>query len=123
MAALEPPPSIAKTIRLLQVEFAARYGSKAALKPPVHITLSPPVYLDEEALGQYRSALLEVSKNAGPFGISLRDFSFFKNNRVLFIRVSSSVDGSLAPSMIYAMRRVIGRSPQCRLACAGAIGR
>lgn len=91
MAALEPPPSIAKTIRLLQEEFAARYRSKAALKPPVHITLSPPVYLDEEALGQYRSGLLEVSKNGRPFGITLRDFGFFKNNRVLFIRVSSSV--------------------------------
>ncbi|KXK40756.1 MAG: 2'-5' RNA ligase [Bacteroidetes bacterium OLB9] len=87
MAAIEPPSDLANAIRHLQEEFANLYGSAAALKPPVHITFSPPIHLDNGALQLYSGALKEVSGRAAPMVLQLNGFGFFIKNKVVFISV------------------------------------
>ncbi|MCZ2100777.1 MAG: 2'-5' RNA ligase family protein [Chitinophagales bacterium] len=87
MAAIEPPSDLAASIRLLQEEFAGCYGSAAALKPPVHITFSPPVHLDHPELEHYSSLLKEVALQTSPIELQLDGFDFFIKNKVVFIRV------------------------------------
>jgi 2'-5' RNA ligase len=87
MSAFEPPIVLADEIRILQQTFANLYGSGAALKPPVHITFSPPIHLDNEQLLIYKTNLRSVAAKTIPFEVELDSFDFFKKNRVVFIRV------------------------------------
>lgn len=87
MSAFEPPIGLGDEIRALQQTFANLYGSAAALKPPVHITFSPPVHLDNEQLLIYKTNLRYVAAQTIPFEVELDSFDFFKKNRVVFIRV------------------------------------
>lgn len=87
MVAIELPQELVGQIRILQREFADKYGSAAALKPPVHITVSRPVHLDIEDLNTYRNLLRSVVMQAKPLNLILEGFDFFIVNRVVFIRV------------------------------------
>lgn len=87
MSAFVPPPALTNEIRRVQHAFTSKYGSAAALKPPVHITFSPPVNLDEVALKIYRSQLKFIADKSTPFEIVLDGFDFFSRNRVVFIRI------------------------------------
>lgn len=89
MTAIVPPKMLGEEIRALQQEFAVRYGSAAALRPPVHLTFSPPEYLDEEEFKEYKAQLERVCKATSPFEIELRGFGFFVKNRVVFIEAAS----------------------------------
>lgn len=83
-----PPAGLAQEIRTLQQEFADRYGTAAALKPPVHTTFSPPEHLDPSGADDYQQQLTEVCKEAVPFEITLSGFDCFLKNKVMFIAVA-----------------------------------
>lgn len=90
MAALEPPEKVSSEIRMLQTEFVEKFGSAAALKPPVHITFSPPEQLSETELETYRRQIKNISQKYGPMNIEIDGFDFFEKNRVLFLRVKEN---------------------------------
>lgn len=89
MSAIVPPAELAEKIRRLQREFADKYGSAAALKPPVHITFGPPEYLDEAGLERYVRLLDSVAGGAHYFSIVLNGFGFFVKNKVLFVKAKA----------------------------------
>lgn len=87
MAAIRLPDSLAGHVRSLQREFAENYGSAAALRPPVHITVSPPEHIDALQIQTYSSNLAIAASKSDAFEIIMDGFDFFKKNRVVFIRV------------------------------------
>lgn len=88
MIAMMPTGELAKDIESIRQKFADRYGAKAALKPPVHITLVPPFKAPQHA----EDVLVPVLKAWGalqiPFPLTLQDFNSFRNNGVIFIDVA-----------------------------------
>lgn len=85
MVAIEPPPPLAQKIRQLQKEFAERYDSRAALKPPVHITVKPPFLLEENDVDVFREQLADFTARQPSFHVQLKGFGFFMRNRVVFL--------------------------------------
>lgn len=86
MTAIVPPTQLATKIRDLQHEFSDKYGSAAALRPPVHITITPPHHLEEQEVTAFMQSVKNLP-NRNSYGISIDGFAFFKRNRVLFLRV------------------------------------
>ncbi len=90
MSAIQIQPPLSDEIRALQREFAELYGSPAALKPPVHITVGPPIHLPEPDLEHYKRSLEKATAVTPPFGLELDGFDFFEKNRVVFVKVESN---------------------------------
>lgn len=87
MMALVPPTTLSKSIEEIRKEFATAYHCKAALKPPVHITLYPPYKELESHEEEAKNILSKWASGQLPFEITLHGFDAFKNNGVLFINV------------------------------------
>ena len=83
--ALLPPPEIQEYVTQIKQYFADRYGSRAALKSPPHITLQPPfewaasISTLEEYLGTFASGKQSVP-------VTLEGFSAFPP-RVIYVNV------------------------------------
>jgi len=88
MFAFMPPPELSAEIETVRLDFAKRYGCKAALKPPVHITAYAP-YWDTEDLPERVKGLHEWAAMQHPIPISQKNFDWFDNRRspVLYIHV------------------------------------
>lgn len=87
--ALLPPPDIQEYVTQIKQHFAERYGSRAALKSPPHITLQPPfewaannISTLEEYLGTFASGKQSVP-------VTLEGFSAFPP-RVIYVDVLKS---------------------------------
>lgn len=87
MTAIIPPAELETEIRQLQHAFSEIYGSAAALRPPVHITVTPPCHLEEDEVKAFRNSAKSLH-GLTPFEIRVDGFDFFKSNRVLFLRVT-----------------------------------
>lgn len=86
---IEPPKELADEIHKIRVAFAEKYNCKAALKPPVHITLLPNYW----AVARTEAKVLSLDAWAAtiqPFEMQLRDFGTFPTNGVVFIDVEKS---------------------------------
>ncbi|MBX2905614.1 MAG: 2'-5' RNA ligase family protein [Taibaiella sp.] len=91
MFAIMPPANLAERIDCERHYFAEKYNSRAALKPPVHITVFPPFW-DTDDLPERVKGLHEWAKTRVPVDIELRNFDWFDNRRspVLYIYVARS---------------------------------
>lgn len=81
-----PPEELANEIHQIRIEFAEKYQCKAALKPPVHITL----LINYWALPRTENKLLWLHDWAAtlkPFEVRLKNFGTFPGNGVVFIDV------------------------------------
>lgn len=90
MLAIMPPPDLAKDIERVRLEFSEKYHCKAALKPPVHITLVPPYKAAEETEAILIDELETWGRLQIPFPVTLENFGSFRNNGVVYINVSSN---------------------------------
>jgi 2'-5' RNA ligase len=91
MLAIMPPPDLTEEIEDIRQQFADTYNCKAALKPPVHITLIPPFKTAdtiEEELAKHISGWAHTKE---PFLVELKNFDVFRRNQVVFIHVEPSV--------------------------------
>ena len=86
LTAILPPDDITTQIDEIRKECAATFNAKAALKPPVHITLFRPLKLDEERENELLTLLESVKQAHEPFEIELKDFDIFRRH-VLYINV------------------------------------
>ena len=88
---ITPPAHLAEEIHKIRMAFAAQYNCKAALKPPVHITLIPNFWIfprtEERILW-----LNEWAATLPPFTVSLRNFGTFRQREVVFIDVEKSTE-------------------------------
>lgn len=91
MFAIMPPAGLAKQIDGERLYFAEKYNSRAALKPPVHITIYPP-FTDTEDLPERAKGLHQWASTRESLNIDLRNFDWFDNRRspVLYIHVERS---------------------------------
>lgn len=87
--ALVPPEPFRQEAYLLKEHFRDRYGSKASLNSPPHITLYPPFKL-QKAEEKLIAALQQLGQLFSPFEVRLSGFNAF-SPRVIFIDVEPSV--------------------------------
>ena len=83
---VEPHAELADEIHKIRVAFAEKYNCKAALKPPMHITLIPTYW----AVPRTEAKLFQLDEWAAtlqPFRLRLKDFGTFPGNGVVFIDV------------------------------------
>lgn len=90
MLAIMPPPELTSDIEKIRRQFAEKYHCKAALKPPVHITLIPPYKATADTEEALAGALSEWGRTQIPFPVTLENFDTFRRNGVIFINVSSN---------------------------------
>jgi len=76
-------------VQQIQNYFRDRYGTKAALKSPPHITLIPPFELSSDRLESLQSELEKFAKTRSPFPINLSGFAAFPP-RVIYIDVQAN---------------------------------
>lgn len=72
-----PPEPIYSETREFQEHFAEKYKSKAALKPPPHLTLIPPAMLASEKEAVIFRYLENIASNYEPFEVSIDGFGSF----------------------------------------------
>ncbi|NMF58761.1 2'-5' RNA ligase family protein [Pseudanabaena yagii] len=87
--ALLPPMAIQTEVLQIQNYFRDRYGTKATLKAPPHITLIPPFELSSDRLEPLQSELAQFAKTRSPFLIHLSGFAAFPP-RVIYIDVQTN---------------------------------
>lgn len=89
LTAVLPPSQLSEQIDDIRKECAEQFDVKAALKPPVHITLFRPFFLEAEREMQLIRLLRPITYNHQPFKIVCENFDTF-NSQVVFIRVLKS---------------------------------
>lgn len=89
--ALLPPQPIQDQVKAMQQEVADRYGSRAALRSPPHITLQPPFEWPSTELFGISEALTAFASQHRPLTLTLSGFRAFAP-RVIFVDVVRSPD-------------------------------
>ncbi|MCY2687181.1 2'-5' RNA ligase family protein [Salinimicrobium sp. TH3] len=83
-AAILPPPGIREQVLELKLEMKEKFETLHALKLPAHITLVPPVWLENNQEQLFIDAVRIVTKKTALFPVELKDFGHF-GQRVIFI--------------------------------------
>lgn len=84
-AAIVLPEALINEINVFKNLMLERWGCKAGLKSPAHITLIPPFWMDEALEATLLRDLDALCKNNAPFTISTNNFAAFKP-RTIFIQ-------------------------------------
>lgn len=107
MIALVPQEPLRETIKHLREEFAGKYNCKAALKPPVHITLVDPFEAEEKDLKAAEILLLKVALQLNPFQVPLHNYKTF-NRGVVYIHAEPIAELKyLRVELISRMRKLL----------------
>lgn len=85
-AALVPSQAVKEEVRNLKLEIRERVGAAHALKLPAHITLVPPVWLQNEKEPSLVDAIRGVTEKQLCFPVKLQGFGRF-DQRVIFLNV------------------------------------
>ena len=88
--ALLPPQPVQDTITVIKQEIEQRFGSRAALRSPPHITLQPPFGWSLERLDELQHHLHRFARQQRPVPIVLEGFNTFPP-RVIYIDVHQTV--------------------------------
>ncbi|MCC8360336.1 2'-5' RNA ligase family protein [Salinimicrobium sediminilitoris] len=83
-AAILPPPGIREQVLELKLEMKEKFETSHALKLPAHITLVPPVWLENKQEHLFVDAVRIVTEETPSFPVELKDFGHF-GQRVIFI--------------------------------------
>lgn len=86
LIALVPDEEISQEITEFKLECSRLFDSSHALKVEPHITLIPPLRLDEDKLKELNTALKDFSLTRSEFQVDLDGFDSFEP-RVLFVKV------------------------------------
>lgn len=85
-AALIPPTEVKDEILRLKLEMKEKYDATHALKLPAHITIVPPVWVEDTSAFEFIQVLKSIATAQPSFPVELQDFGHF-GKRVLFIEV------------------------------------
>jgi len=83
------PESVASTIQEIKKNFSERFGTKYGVETIPHITIIPPVRLDENEASEARLFLKSSASIISHFNIWLKGFDNF-HKKVIYIRVSAN---------------------------------
>jgi 2'-5' RNA ligase len=84
--ALLPPQSVQEAITAIKQEIERRFGSRAALRSPPHITLQPPFTWSPDRLDELQHHLHGFARLQRPITVVLEGFSAFPP-RVIYVNV------------------------------------
>ena len=87
--AILPTEDISKQVRIWQQELGDRYGAKASLRSPPHLTLHMPFQWKESREQQLIEGLSNFFGSTAPFLISLEGFGAFPP-RVIYVNVKDT---------------------------------
>ncbi len=85
-AAILPPPGIREQVLELKLEMKEKFETSHSLKLPAHITLVPPVWLENQQEPSFLDKIKSVTEKTASFPVELKDFGHF-GQRVIFINV------------------------------------
>jgi 2'-5' RNA ligase len=106
--ALLPPPALQNEITAIKQEIWQRFGSRAALKSPPHITLQPPFQWPAERQGELEQALASFAAGRSPIPVHLQNFAAFAP-RVIYIDVVRGAElMALQPALIAHLEATCG---------------
>ncbi len=88
VAIVPPQPQFEEILKFKQ-EVSVRYGSKAALRSPPHLTLHMPFRWTDKKLPPLKRSLTKFFSEFSPITIRLEGFGSFPP-RVIFVRVESN---------------------------------
>lgn len=88
-AAILPPSQLNEQVQNLKLEFQNRFSASHALKLPAHLTLIPPVWLEDHQETPFLKAVEAVTESQSQFPVSLNDFGYF-GQRSVFINVTGT---------------------------------
>lgn len=86
MVALMPDGYLTDVIDSIRKDFSNVYGAKAALRPPVHVTLLPPFKTAPETAELLLPVFRQVADHTAPFSVRLYDYGFFRED-VVYLNV------------------------------------
>ncbi|HTS45620.1 MAG TPA: 2'-5' RNA ligase family protein [Puia sp.] len=107
--AILPPKPIAERVIAIKQEFADRFQSEYALKPPPHVTLQAPFILLKEDAENLKKALLLFFNRFSPFEIRFSGFGSFANrsNPVIFIQpLENEIMAVIHKSLMLFLRKI-----------------
>jgi 2'-5' RNA ligase len=90
MMAIVPPADLSERIVTIKKEFAEAYSCKAALKPPVHITLYPPYKEFDDHEPEAKKVLSGWVCLQPNFKLKIKGFDAFKSNGVIFLNLEKN---------------------------------
>ena len=87
--AIVPPPDLERKISQERIDFSEKFHCKAALKPPVHITLDTLFKVTDDLMSNSITTLEQFFIAQPPFELEARNYGFFENKHypVVFIDV------------------------------------
>ena len=85
LLALLPPPDLSAQIDEIRKECSEKFKVYKALRPPVHITLYRPVYMEESFEKRFSLLMKTVGYSVKPFIQELENFDEF-NSQVVYIK-------------------------------------
>src|SRR5436305_1991213 len=100
LLAIIPPDDLRDQLEVIRQDFATKYDCKAALKPPIHITLIPPFYLAGEHVPPLSNLIAEIAKDEESFAITISNYGTFPKNHVIFINVETT------PPLLHIQTRI-----------------
>nr|MBC7613216.1 2'-5' RNA ligase family protein [Pseudopedobacter sp.] len=80
--AIVPPKEVAERIHQIRLEFAEKYHSEEALKPPVHLTLKEPFKMDVKDELILKRKLSFIATQHQHFKHILKDFDRFQKHTI-----------------------------------------
>lgn len=87
--ALLPPQEVKEEVLKMKLDFRERFKAKHALKLPAHITLVPPLWLENNDEQEFVNRLKKCAEKTLPFPVFLKNFGHF-GQRVIFINVEDN---------------------------------
>lgn len=98
--ALLPPPPVQDAITAIKQDIERRFGSRAALRSPPHITLQPPFVWSLERLDELQHHLRRFARQQRPIPVVLEGFNAFAP-RVIYIYVhQTAAVMALQPALV-----------------------
>ena len=91
LLALLPPEDFAIQIDSIRKECAEKFNVYKALKPPVHITLYRPIFMEDTFQKKFSLLMKSVARSVKPFTQKLENFDEF-SSQVVFIRALQNPD-------------------------------
>ena len=101
LIAILPPPEVAQRIDDIRKECSEKYQVFKALKPPVHITLYKPVWIDSDRETLLIESMRSVRTQNRAFTVQIENFARF-DKRVLYLKALTN------PEIVVLQHQIAG---------------
>lgn len=105
LLALLPPPDLSSQIDEIRKECSEKFKVYKALRPPVHITLYRPVFMEEGFEKNFSILMKSVAYSLKPFMQKLENFDEFNSQVVCIKALKSAALNDLRQSIVSVFRK------------------